>query len=128
MNAPSLADACALLEFFANSGAIMTEAGIAAMQGEVAVSPITVWELTRKAALGKLPPLPTANGSFAGWLASQGFRFQQLTWADTERANALPPLHKDPMDRMLIAQALNAGTVVITQDAIYARYGVPTVW
>lgn len=123
-----LGDACAIIAFFADGGASMTEAGIAAMQADVAVSPITVWELTRKASIGKLPPLPTVDSSFARWLVEQGFRVQPLTWVDTERANSLPPIHKDPMDRMLIAQALNADLPVITEDALYRQYGVKTVW
>ena len=106
----------------------MSEAGLAAMQGEVTVSPITVWELTRKVALGKLPPLPAIDGRFARWLVAQGFRLQPLTWADTERANTLPAIHNDPMDRMLIAQALNADAPVITSDENFPRYGVRTVW
>ena len=128
MTGVALADACAILAFFAGDGATMTEAGVQAMQGDVAVSPITVWELTRKAGLGKLPPLPAVEGSFVRWLAAQGFRVQPLTWADTERANALPPLHKDPMDRMLIAQALNADMPVVTDDSLYPGYGVRTIW
>lgn len=123
-----LADACAIIAFFADGGTTMTEAGVAAMQGDVAISPITVWELTRKAAIGKLQPLPTVGGSFAQWLVEQGFRVQPLTWADTERANALPPIHRDPMDRMLIAQALHADMAVITEDTLYPGYGVKTVW
>ena len=123
-----LADACAIIAFFADDGAGMTDVGMAAMRGDVAVSPITVRELTRKASLGRLPPLPTVDGSFARWLATQGFRVQPLAWADTERANTLPPIHKDPMDRMLIAQALNADLPVITEDAPYSAYGVKTVW
>ena len=98
------------------------------MQGGVAVSPVIVRELTRKASLGRLPPLPATNGSFARWLAAQGFRVRPLTLADTERANALPSIHKDPIDRMLIAQALNAEMPVVTDDALYAAYGVKTVW
>lgn len=128
MNGGALADACALVTFFARDSAGMTVAGVAAMQGDVAVSAITVWELTRKASLGKLPPLPATEGSFAQWLASGGFRVQPLTWADAERANGLPPFHKDPMDRMLIAQALNADLPVITNDALFAQYGVRTIW
>lgn len=128
MTGGALADACALVVYFAANGAGMTAAGLQAMTGDIAVSPITVWELTRKAAIGKLPPLPGIDGSFARWLAAQGFRVQPLTWADTERANALPPIHKDPMDRILIAQALNAGMPVITDDQRYPGYGVQTIW
>lgn len=123
-----LADACALLAYLADEFAPMTPAGLAAMEGEVAVSPVTVWEITRKVAAGKLPPLPVAHGQFTGWLAVKGFQPLPLTWPDAERANALPPLHKDPMDRMLIAQALNNALTVVTQDRLYSDYGVSTIW
>jgi PIN domain nuclease of toxin-antitoxin system len=121
-----LADACALLAFFTGFG--MTPVGIAAMQGDVSISAITVWELARKSALGKLPPLPGAPGLFSDYLTSQGFAPLPLTWSDAERANQLPPLHKDPMDRMLIAQAQRTGMTVITDDGLFPQYAVTTVW
>jgi PIN domain nuclease of toxin-antitoxin system len=123
-----VADACALIDFLLNPVGAMTPAGNAAMAGEVSVSPITVWELTRKASLGKLPPLPAVRGSFADYLAGKGFQPLPLTWADADRANTLPPIHKDPMDRMLIAQALNADLAIITIDRLIEGYGVRTVW
>ena len=126
MSGAFLADACALLAYFAGSG--MTPAGMAALQGEVSISAITVWELARKSALGKLPPLPGARDGFAFYLATQGFTPLPLTWSDAEQANQLPPLHKDPMDRMLIAQAKRTGLTEITEDGLFAEYGVRTVW
>ncbi len=128
MTRSAFADACALVNFFAASGAGMSDAGREAMLGEVFVSSITVWELTRKAKLNLLPPLPEENGSFAAWLARSGFVPSPLGWGDAERANTLPMLHKDPMDRMLIAQALSAGRPVITSDILFEAYGVTTVW
>lgn len=128
MTAGAFADACALVVFFADAGAGMTAVGRKAMLGEVCVSSITVWELTRKAKLGLLPPLPQENGSFATWLAQQGFVPSPLGWGDAERANMLPMLHKDPIDRMLIAQALRAGCPIITSDTLFEAYGVTTVW
>lgn len=122
-----LADACALVAFFSGHG--MGAPGEAAMRtGRVAVSSITVWELTRKAAIGKLPSLPTVAGSFAGYLQRAGFSPLPLAWPDAEAANSLPPIHKDPMDRMLIAQALRHRMVVITEDGLFASYGVSTIW
>jgi PIN domain nuclease of toxin-antitoxin system len=123
-----VADACALVDFLLEPVGLMTQAGNAAMAGDVAVSPITVWELTRKAALGKLRPLPTAHGTFADYLAAKGFRPLPFTWADAERASALPAIHKDPMDRMLIAQALNGDLTIITIDRLFETYGARTVW
>ncbi len=123
-----LADACALLAFFGTGDSPMTQAGILLMQGEVWVSPVTVWELTRKASIGKIPTLPAPTGSFAGHLAQLGFRFQGLSWEDAERANQLPAHHKDPMDRMLVATALGNDMTVITDDSRFADYGVKTIW
>jgi PIN domain nuclease of toxin-antitoxin system len=123
-----LADACGLLAYFGAGEGLLSRAGIDAFQGDVAISPITVWERTRKAALGKLPPLPTERGSFARHLAGLGFRDAPLSGADAEAANALPPHHRDPMDRLLIATALRLGMVIITNDAVFPAYGVRTIW
>lgn len=120
------ADACAILAFFTDTGS--SSNFLEAMQGDVSVSAITVWELTQKASSGKLPPLPLMNGSFSGWLVSQGFRSHPLSLSDAERSNALPAIHKDPMDRMLIAQALTAGCAIVTSDRVFAQYGVQTIW
>jgi PIN domain nuclease of toxin-antitoxin system len=45
-----------------------------------------------------------------------------------EAANALPEHHKDPLDRMLIAIARGQGITIVSDDGMFARYGVPTVW
>jgi PIN domain nuclease of toxin-antitoxin system len=126
-----LADACALIVFHGYAGQSMSSAGKAAIStGDVFVSPITVWEISRKIALGKLPrPAPPGfNGTLSEWLHHAGYRTLPLTWDTCERANGLPMLHKDPMDRMLIAAALDRSLTVITEDEVFARYGVATVW
>jgi PIN domain nuclease of toxin-antitoxin system len=126
-----LADACALIVFHGYGGQTMTAAGKAAMTaGDIAVSPITVWEITRKIALGKLehPAPPGFNGRLSEWLRQAGYRPLPMTWDACERANALPMHHKDPMDRMLIAAALDQDLTVITDDEIFSRYGAATLW
>jgi PIN domain nuclease of toxin-antitoxin system len=126
-----LADACALIAFHGGSGAGMSRAARQAMaEADVSVSPITVWEITRKAALGKLPPpVPRGfRGTFREYLGLQGYHVAPFGWLEAEQANSLPAFHNDPMDRMLIATALNHGMTIITCDAIFARYPVPTLW
>ncbi len=126
-----LADACALIVFHGFGGQTMSPAAKSAMaSGDVSVSPITVWEITRKVALGKLkqPTPPGFNGGFAEWLRHAGYRTVALGWDECERANTLPMHHKDPMDRMLIATALNRSMTVISDDTIFAEYGVTTLW
>jgi PIN domain nuclease of toxin-antitoxin system len=51
-----------------------------------------------------------------------------LLWADAEAANALPPHHRDPIDRMLIATALRLDLAITTNDTVFPTYGVRTVW
>jgi PIN domain nuclease of toxin-antitoxin system len=126
-----LADACALIVYHGRGGVGMTDAGKRIMEeGDVFVSSITVWEITRKAILGELAaPMPKGYaGGFASWLSDAGYRMLPLSWDDCERANGLPDLHKDPMDRMLIASALANDLTIITNDRMIARYGVSTVW
>jgi PIN domain nuclease of toxin-antitoxin system len=126
-----LADACALIAFHGYDGQAMSCAGKAAISaGDVFVSPITVWEIARKVATGKLErPAPHGfNGTLAEWLRQAGYRILPLTWESCERANALPMHHKDPIDRMLIAAALDRGLTIITDDDVFARYGVQTIW
>jgi PIN domain nuclease of toxin-antitoxin system len=126
-----IADACALIAFHGYSGQTMSEAGKMAMSsGDVFVCPITVWEISHKIALGKLErPTPFGfNGSLSTWLRDAGYRVLPMNWDASEQANGLPMHHKDPMDRMLIALALDRGMTVITDDDIFARYGVNTIW
>jgi PIN domain nuclease of toxin-antitoxin system len=126
-----LADACALIVFHGFGAAGMSTAGKRAMEdGDVFVSAITVWEITRKIALGKLarPTPPGFIGSFSASLEQSGYRPVPLDWQAAEAANALPEHHKDPMDRMLIAIALGQGLTIVSNDGVFTRYGVPTIW
>ena len=126
-----LADACALIAFHGYGGQTMSHAGKMAMgTGDVLVSPITVWEITRKVAIGKLetPTPPGFMGSFSDWLRQAGYRVVPLSWDMCERANALPAHHKDPMDRMLVATALDRGLTIVSDDEVFPAYGVATLW
>ncbi len=125
-----IADACALIAFHGAGRPIMSQAGIGAMRGgDVAVSAVTIWEITRKVSLGKLSPLhgQDQRGCVA-FLRERGYRLLPFTPDHAERTNALPPHHADPMDRMIIASALAEGMTVVTSDRIFAAYGVPMLW
>jgi PIN domain nuclease of toxin-antitoxin system len=124
------ADACALIAFYGEGARELSAAGLAAMRdGDIAVSAITVWEVSRKARLGKLPELPPPVAlDLTAYLRAQGYRLVPLTPEVAEAANALPPHHADPMDRMLVAAALAEGATIITNDRILAAYGVGVLW
>lgn len=86
-------------------------------------SPASIWELGLKSARGKLrfPP------DLAAVLASDGIEELPITAAHATRTLTLPPLHLDPFDRLLIAQALVEGLVLATRDAHIIRYDVPVI-
>lgn len=85
----------------------------------VYVSSVSLWEVVIKAALGKLDV--DLDRLQAQWLAA-GIRALPLSWAHTLALRALPPLHRDPFDRMLIAQAVSEPLHLLTHDAALASY------
>lgn len=89
--------------------------------GLVAVSAASVWETAIKVASGKLhgpEPLTTALGR-------EGFEALAITAEHAERAGSLPLHHRDPFDRMLVAQAQLEGLTVVTRDRAFDAYEVP---
>ena len=92
---------------------------------QVYVSAATVWEMSIKAARGKLR-LPT-NVDFATEIAADGFASLSMDVDHATRAGSLPPFHSDPFDRMLVAQANAEGLTIVTSDAAIARYSVPVL-
>jgi PIN domain nuclease of toxin-antitoxin system len=83
------------------------------------VSPITVWEMAIKHGIGKLP-LPTTD--VAGAIADQGFVWMPVQSSHAQALFALPALHRDPFDRLLVAQAQTESMRVVTYDSVFVRY------
>jgi PIN domain nuclease of toxin-antitoxin system len=120
-----LLDAHALLWWLADDPSLdrMARDAIADPANEVVVSAATVWEIAVKRALGKV----SAPDGLAEVLGQAGFIEVPVSASDAEQAAGLEPLHRDPFDRMLVAQASRLRAVVVTRDAVFARYGVPTL-
>jgi PIN domain nuclease of toxin-antitoxin system len=123
-----LLDTCALLWWLAGDerlspGAI--EAITAAPS--VHASAATVWAISIKTQLGKLPDGPTVLAELATHMARQGFTELPITGRDAHLAGQLPSHRRDPFDRMLAAQSLRLGLPLVTNDAVFAAYGVQTV-
>jgi len=89
----------------------------------VMVSIVTPWELWIKAASGRIG-LP---GRFSERLPDLGLEIISPTLRDARLATALPPIHNDPFDRMIVAQALNRGAVIVTSERVLADYGVDVI-
>ena len=119
-----LLDAHALLWWLADDPELEASARslIQDARNDVFVSAATVWEIAIKRELGKVE----APLGLREVLEGEGFVELAVIGADAEAAAQLPPHHRDPFDRMLIAQARRNGLTVVTRDAAIASYGVPT--
>ena len=97
---------------------------IADNRNPVFVSAATGWEIAIKKALGKLE----APDNLDALVEEEGFEHLPITFYHGEQAGALPGHHKNPFDRMLIAQAQAEGLVIVTADRIISKYGVRVVF
>ena len=95
---------------------------------DVFVSAVSGWELAIKFKLGKLPGAAPLIVGLAPRIAGEGFIELPIGLQDGERAGSLPMFHKDPFDRMLVAQAAAGGLVVVSNDQVFDAYGAPRLW
>lgn len=95
---------------------------------DVHVSAASAWEIATKARLGKLPGAKDVAADVAQAMLSQGFTGLSITVADGQRAGALPGPHRDPFDRMLIAQAQANDMGLISNETLFDDYGIRRLW
>jgi PIN domain nuclease of toxin-antitoxin system len=88
------------------------------------VSVASIWEIAIKRASGKLD----APESLLDKVAAARFIELRITFEHAIRAGALPPHHRDPFDRMLVAQAQSEGLTLVTNDKRIVVYDVPLLW
>lgn len=89
------------------------------------VSIVTGWEIAIKQSLGKLDLPSPAEQWLPEVLRRTGFDVAKVDLGAALRVRSLPWHHRDPFDRLLIAQALEAGLTLITRDDTFEKYGVP---
>ena len=89
----------------------------------VLISAAVIWEIRIKQSLGKLE-IPS---NFRQVLDQQPFEMLAITAEHAHAVGDLPPIHRDPFDRMLIAQAKLEGFAIVTRDTIIQQYKVPIV-
>lgn len=93
-------------------------------QNDILVSAATGWEISIKQSLGKLVG-PTELFSLVD---EEGFLELPISFAHGQRAGQLPTIHRDPFDRMLVAQCQAQGLTLLTRDETISRYEVKTYW
>ena len=94
----------------------------------IVVSSASAWEIATKVRLGRLPGAVDVAADVAGAVASQGFSALDITIRHAQRAGRLPGEHRDPFDRMLIAQAQLEDLAIISNDSALDGYAVERVW
>ena len=89
---------------------------------EVLFSAASLWEIVIKAALRR-PDFKVDVAALRPAFTAMGFAELPVSGAHAERLASLPPVHKDPFDRMLVAQSLAEPLVLLTNDGVLADYG-----
>ncbi|MEK6750041.1 MAG: type II toxin-antitoxin system VapC family toxin [Pseudomonadota bacterium] len=101
---------------------------IAAPEHRIWVSAASAWEIATKARIGKLPEAGDVPQKLPHYLRHARFLGMPINIEHSLRAGALPGPHRDPFDRMLIAQALATEFPFVTADPVFHDYGVKVVW
>lgn len=125
-----LLDTHALLWWLAGSDRL-SMAACAAIENpanDVLVSAASAFEIATKYRLGKLPGAAAVAADITGCIAGQGFAELPITIRDGDRAGGLVGVHRDPFDRMLIAQALALDLTLVSLEDLFDRYGVHRLW
>ena len=92
------------------------------------LSVASAWEMQIKTALGKLRLTRPLGQIIAEQQTANGLQVLSVNLAHVLALQALPPRHKDPFDRLLIAQAKSEGWDIVSKDPEFAAYGVPVIW
>jgi PIN domain nuclease of toxin-antitoxin system len=127
---PLLLDTHALLWWLAGDARLSApaRAAIRDSAATVWVSAASAWEIATKVRLGKLADPHGVSDTLSAHIAAQGFRELPITLEHGRRAGKLPGPHKDPFDRMLIAQAQAEGLAIVSVETTFEAYGVERAW
>lgn len=101
---------------------------IGSRNSPVLVSAVSAWEIATKVRLGRLDVAVDLAKDFGGYLARERFESLSISTEHGIRAGSLPGSHKDPFDRMLVAQAQIEGLVIVSNDVQLDGYGVSRLW
>jgi PIN domain nuclease of toxin-antitoxin system len=101
---------------------------IGAKNNSVLVSAVSAWEIATKVRLGRLEVAADLARNFSAYLVQERFESLSISTEHGIRAGSLPGVHKDPFDRMLVAQAQLEGLAIVSNDALLDGYGVSRVW
>ncbi len=121
-----LLDTHALLSLLFADGRLSrsAEEAMAQRDAQLHASAVNVWEIAIKRKIGKLE----APDDVIERIDEAGADMLAITARHAQTGGSLPLHHRDPFDRLLIAQAKREGCAILTKDPAFAAYGVPVVW
>jgi PIN domain nuclease of toxin-antitoxin system len=105
----------------------ISKKGLAALGSEghePVVSAVTIWEAAIKRGLGKLD----APVNLLSQIEDAGVELLPVMPRHADRVASLPPHHRDPFDRLLVAQAMSEGLPLVSHDESLRRYEVEVIW
>jgi PIN domain nuclease of toxin-antitoxin system len=100
---------------------------VEAADSELLISAASVWEVAIKASLGRLT-LPKSIHDYVDEKVAAGFIILPIEWVHAAKVAELPFHHRDPFDRLIIAQGLVEGIPIVSGDPEFKTYGAKTVW
>lgn len=95
---------------------------------EVFVSAVSAWEIATKYRIGKLPDAGAIADDVSQAVAAEGFNELPLSMRHAQRAGSLGGQHRDPFDRMLIAQAMIDDLTLVSNERLFDAYAVNRLW
>ena len=124
-----LADTEAVIRFAVDDLPVAARDAIASVDNEVLVSAASVWEIATKIRIGKLtlPDTVKAKG-ITRWIVEDGFGLLAVRGDHAELAGAMKIDHRDPWDRMILAQARIEDLTIVGSDKVFANHGAATIW
>lgn len=125
-----LLDTHALLWWLSGDEALSAPAklAIADESNGVFVIAASAWEIATKHRIGKLPGVAAIIADLEAIIVSQGFQDLPVSVRHGQAAGALPGPHRDPFDRMLVAQAILDNLVLVSNERIFHAFGVQRLW
>jgi len=107
---------------------LLARSAIADADNECLISVVSCWELAIKTSLGKLELGQSLERFVPEQLAANQFQLLPMDLRHTLRVAALPWHHRDPFDRLLVAQCQAEGLTLVSADGAMAAYGLPVLW
>ncbi len=98
------------------------------LSNELFVSVVTPWEMQLKIGIGKLTLGRSVQSVVETQIRCSAMALLPITLNHIDALSRLPDHHRDPFDRLLVAQAIHEGMTLVSSDRTIAKYAAPTLW